>query len=175
MKRISVILGDITQQPVDAIVNAANETLLGGGGVDGAIHLAAGPELLAECAKLGGCRVGEAKITKGYKLPAKHVIHAVGPVWYGGKNGEPEKLRLCYSNSMTLAEAHGLRSIAFPSISTGAYRFPVELSAPIAVETVKQFIEKEVRSVERIIFVCFNLDVFKLYQKVLVGIMEAPS
>jgi O-acetyl-ADP-ribose deacetylase len=135
MLRIS--RGDITQLEVDAIVNAANSTLMGGGGVDGAIHRAAGPELLAECIKLNGCKVGEAKATKGYRLKAAHVIHTVGPVWNGGGDGEAESLASCYRNSMRLAEAMGCKSIAFPAISTGVYRFPVAAAADIAVRTLR--------------------------------------
>ncbi len=166
MKDISIVLGDITKQQVEAIVNAANETLLGGGGVDGAIHAAAGPELKEECVKLGGCRVGEAKITKGYRLPARFVIHTVGPIWNGGQNGEPEKLRQCYLNSLTLAEAQGFHSIAFPSISTGAYRFPIEHAAPIAVETARRFLKEKASSINRVGFVCFNQAVYEQYIRV---------
>jgi O-acetyl-ADP-ribose deacetylase (regulator of RNase III) len=136
MHRLQVIVADITTLDVDAIVNAANRSLLGGHGVDGAIHRAAGRELLAECRSLGGCRVGEAKITQGYKLKARHVIHTVGPVWQGGAAGEDDLLAACYANALALARAHGLRSLAFPAISTGAYGFPSDRAARIAVETV---------------------------------------
>src|SRR5438445_3195068 len=153
--RIEIVQGDITKLQVDAIVNAANETLLGGGGVDGAIHRAAGPDLLEECRKLNGCATGQAKITKGYKLPARHVIHTVGPVWHGGKHGEEELLASCYSSSLALAEQHGLQSIAFPSISTGAYRFPIERAARIAVAQMGRFLERN-RSFEKIVVVCFG-------------------
>src|SRR5438552_1007471 len=137
-ERIEIIQGDITKLAVDAIVNAANSSLLGGGGVDGAIHAAAGRELREECQTLDGCDTGEAKITKGYKLPARHVIHTVGPVWQGGEDGEDELLARCYRNSLELAERHGLRTIAFPSISTGAFRFPVERACRIALAEIKK-------------------------------------
>src|SRR5216683_5951130 len=138
--RIEIVQGDITTLQVDVIVNAANETLLGGGGVDGAIHRAAGPELLAECRSRGGCATGEAKITKGYRLPAKWVIHTVGPVWHGGKHNEDELLASCYRNSLALAAKHSIRSIAFPCISTGAYRFPSDRAAGIAFTEIKNFL-----------------------------------
>ncbi|HEU5261099.1 MAG TPA: O-acetyl-ADP-ribose deacetylase [Gemmatimonadales bacterium] len=164
--RIEAAQGDITTQPVDAIVNAANTSLLGGGGVDGAIHRAAGRELLEECKRIGGCPTGEARITKGYRLPAKYVIHTVGPVWSGGMRGEPELLRNCYANSLTLAAAHGVRSIAFPSISTGAYRYPVDQAAKIAVETVREALRKST-SVELVRFVCFSTGDLAVYQQLL--------
>lgn len=160
---IEIIKGDITKMKVDAIVNAANKSLLGGGGVDGAIHRAAGPQLLKECQTLGGCENGQVKITKGYNLPARFVIHTVGPVWSGGKNGEPELLSLCYSNSLELAKNHKLKSIAFPSISTGAYHFPIEKAAPIALETTKLFIEQNPKIFDKVIFVLFSDDDFKIY------------
>lgn len=139
--RLLVLEGDITRQEVDAIVNAANTTLLGGGGVDGAIHRAAGPELLAECRTLGGCPTGEARITRGYRLPARWVIHTVGPVWQGGQHGEDELLARCYRNSLALARERGLKTVAFPAISTGAYGFPLERAARIAVHECRAFLE----------------------------------
>ena len=163
---IKVVVGDITQLPVDAIVNAANSTLLGGGGVDGAIHRGAGPELLEECRKLGGCPTGQAKITGGYKLPAKWVIHTVGPVWHGGQHGEDELLTSCYRNSLALAEERGLKTLAFPSISTGAYGFPLERAARIAVRETKAFLEKSI-AVEMVTLVCFGEPAFKIYASAL--------
>ena len=153
--RIAVVEGDITGQAVEAIVNAANTTLLGGGGVDGAIHRAAGPDLLAECRTLGGCATGQAKITKGCRLPAKWVIHTVGPVWRDGQHGEDALLASCYRSCFALAAQHGLRTIAFPSISTGAYGFPMERAARIAVREVKSFLEQNV-SIEQVRLVCFG-------------------
>jgi O-acetyl-ADP-ribose deacetylase len=150
---LEIIVEDITRLDVDAIVNAANSSLLGGGGVDGAIHRAAGPELLAECRKLGGCATGDAKITSGYKLPARFVIHTVGPVWRGGARGEDDQLASCYRRSVTIAKEHGLRAIAFPSISTGAYGFPPDRAARIAVGTVAGLSET---GIDRIIFCCFS-------------------
>ncbi len=161
---IEFIRGDITKIKADAIVNAANTTLLGGGGVDGAIHAAAGPELLEECRTLGGCETGQAKITGGHDLPARYIIHTVGPVWHGGKSGEEELLGSCYRNSLELARKYSLRSIAFPSISTGAYRFPVDKAAKIAVAAVKKFITENPGVFEKVIFVLFSerdLDVYK--------------
>jgi O-acetyl-ADP-ribose deacetylase (regulator of RNase III) len=160
---IEIVQGDITQQPVDAIVNAANATLLGGGGVDGAIHRAAGPELLEECRRLGGCPTGQARITKGYRLPAKYVIHAVGPVWHGGDRGEDELLAGCYRNALLLAARHGVRSIAFPSISTGAYRFPLDRAAHIALTEISRFLESHALP-ERVICVCFDERVLQAYR-----------
>jgi len=162
--KIELILGDITKQSVDAIVNAANTTLLGGGGVDGAIHRAAGPELLEECRRIRGCPTGEARITKGYRLLAKHVIHTVGPVWRGGKMDEEELLRNCYRNSLKLADENGIKTIAFPSISTGAYGFPIETAAPIALGVVRKNLETMNR-IEKVVFVCFSQSDYDVYEK----------
>jgi O-acetyl-ADP-ribose deacetylase (regulator of RNase III) len=162
--KISAVLGDITLQNTDAIVNAANKTLLGGGGVDGAIHRAAGKELLEECRYLNGCETGEAKITKGYKLSAKFVIHTVGPVWNGGKYGEEEKLADCYRNSLRIAVENNIKSISFPAISTGIYRFPLEKAVKIAVKETKSFLEKD-NSIEKVVFVCFDEFTFTKYEE----------
>lgn len=162
--RIEIIKGDITKLKMDAIVNAANSSLLGGGGVDGAIHRAAGPKLLGECRGLGGCNTGEAKITKGYNLPAKYVIHTVGPVWRGGNNNEDELLRNAYQNSLKVAKENNLKTIAFPGISTGVYSFPIERAADIAIDTVKDFLEKD-DTVEKVIFVQFSDKAYDLYEE----------
>jgi O-acetyl-ADP-ribose deacetylase (regulator of RNase III) len=162
-ERLEIVQADITTLAVDAIVNAANSSLLGGGGVDGAIHRAAGPGLLAECRTLGGCPTGQAKITRGHNLPAKHVIHAVGPVWRGGNAGEDDLLADCYRNSLALIEQHGLRSVAFPSISTGIYGFPIARAAPIALREMRAFLVRN-QAVERVLAVCFSardLDVYR--------------
>lgn len=164
LDRIRVVQGDITKQAVDAIVNAANTTLLGGGGVDGAIHRAAGPDLMAECRNLGGCATGQAKITRGYKLPAKWVIHTVGPVWSGGQRGEDELLASCYRNCFALVEEHGIKTVAFPSISTGAYGFPMDRAARIAVNETIEFLKRN-DSVEGIILVCFGESALEIYTK----------
>jgi O-acetyl-ADP-ribose deacetylase len=156
--RLDICVADITTLALDAIVNAANRTLLGGGGVDGAIHRAAGPALLEECANLGGCETGGAKITRGYRLPAKHVIHAVGPVWSGGGKGEEELLASCYRTAIELAIAHRLSSIAFPAISTGIYRFPLDRAARIAVGTVAAELAASARGIGRVVFCCFAQD-----------------
>lgn len=161
-ERISVILDDIVTQQVDAIVNAANNSLLGGGGVDGAIHRAAGPGLLEECRKLGGCPTGEARITRGYNLPAKWVIHTVGPVWRGGMHGEDKMLYSAYQSSMELAQQNEIKSIAFPGISIGAYGFPVERASKIAVRAILDFLSK-VDTVNKVIIVCYNKDAYDRY------------
>ena len=155
MGKIQIIQGDITKQAVDAIVNAANCSLLGGGGVDGAIHRAAGPELLAECRTLNGCATGQAKITKGYRLPAKYVIHTPGPVWHGGNHGEPELLASCYRSCLTLAREHGCKTVDFPSISTGVYHFPLEQAAEIAISTIAAFLETA-PELQQVRMVCFD-------------------
>lgn len=162
LERVTVVEGDITEQHVDAIVNAANETLLGGGGVDGAIHRVAGPGLLGECRRLGGCQTGDAKITAGYNLPARFVIHAVGPVWRGGGHGEDDLLASCYTRSLELAEANGIKTIAFPAISTGAYGFPLPRATVIAVRAVLSFLSRS-DSIEKVIFVCHGKRAFDLY------------
>ena len=164
--RIELVRGDITRQQVDAIVNAANTTLLGGGGVDGAIHRAAGPRLLEECRTLGGCPTGEARLTKGYHLSAKFVIHTVGPVWHDGKHREDELLASCYRNSLELAVEHGLKTIAFPAISTGAYGFPLERATRIALREVKSFLAGN-PSLEKVVFVCFDAHAYGAYERVL--------
>ena len=167
--RLEVIVADITTLSVDAIVNAANTSLLGGGGVDGAIHRAAGPELLDECRRLGGCDTGDAKITKAYRLPARHVIHAVGPVWNGGHRGEDELLASCYSRAIELCRANNLGSIAFPAISTGVYRFPADRAADIAVKTTADALPS-VPSLTRVIFCCFSQDSARLHEQAMTGL-----
>jgi O-acetyl-ADP-ribose deacetylase (regulator of RNase III) len=164
--RLTLVRGDITRLAVDAIVNAANTTLLGGGGVDGAIHRAAGPELLAECRTLGGCRPGEAKITRGYALPARFVIHTVGPVWSGGNRGEPETLANCYRNSLRLASENNLSTIAFPAISCGAYRYPIPNAAEIAVEITTEFLRED-SSITEVTFVVSTDEIQAAYQALL--------
>jgi O-acetyl-ADP-ribose deacetylase (regulator of RNase III) len=164
--RFAVLEGDITRQQVDAIVNAANSSLLGGGGVDGAIHRGAGPELLQECRTLGGCPTGQAKITRGYRLPAKYVIHTVGPVWEGGQRGEEDLLAQCYRNCFRLLEERNLRSIAFPAISCGVYGFPIDRAAAIALTEIQHFL-KHNKKVESVLVVCYTHEVYEAYQKLL--------
>lgn len=166
MAEIKVLQGDITKLEVDAIVNAANHTLLGGGGVDGAIHHAAGPGLLQACRTLGGCCTGEAKITAGYLLPCKYVIHTVGPVWYGGARQEEKLLHACYTHSLRLAEAHNCKSVAFPCISTGVYRFPKERAAQIALQAINA-ISPTLKQVEEILLVCFSPEDKQIYDRLL--------
>jgi O-acetyl-ADP-ribose deacetylase (regulator of RNase III) len=164
--KIEIVRDDITKLDVDAIVNAANASLLGGGGVDGAIHRAAGPELLAECRTLGGCRPGEAKITGGYQLPARFVIHTVGPVWRGGKHREPETLANCYRNSLQLGVENGIKTIAFPAISCGAYGYPIPDATQIALKTVRDFLATADR-IDKITFVLWGVDVYDAYRQLL--------
>jgi O-acetyl-ADP-ribose deacetylase (regulator of RNase III) len=166
MNRISILEGDITTLAVDAIVNAANRSLLGGGGVDGAIHRAAGPGLLEECRKLGGCPTGEARITNGYRLPARWVIHTVGPVWHGGGNSEDELLARCYRNSLALAVEKGAKTIAFPAISTGVYGFPLERAARIAITETANFLTND-PSISKVIHVCFGAHALKVFREAL--------
>ena len=168
--RIQIFLGDITALQVDAIVNAANSSLLGGGGVDGAIHRTAGPELLEECRTLGGCPTGEAKITRGYRLPAKWVIHTVGPIWDGGSRGEPELLASCYRNSFALVAQHNIKTVAFPAISAGAYGYPMDQAALVAVTETSRFLRKDT-SVEKVVFACFNQSAYDAYTKAVDEVM----
>lgn len=165
---ITAVIGDIATLEVDAVVNAANTTLLGGGGVDGSIHYAAGPELLAECRRLGGCPTGEARITLGYRLPAKRIIHAVGPVWKGGTKNEPQLLAACYTSSLRLALEHQVKTIAFPSISTGAFAYPLKLAAPVAIESVREFVTKNA-GIAQVTFCCYTREDFAIYRKILRG------
>jgi len=174
MERLSIVRGDITKQAVDAIVNAANTSLLGGGGVDGAIHRAAGPALLQECHTLGGCPTGDARITKGYNLPARHVLHTPGPIWRGGHQGEDDLLARCYRSCFALAGQHGLRTLAFPSISTGAYSFPIRRASRIALREIKDALEKN-PALEKVIVVCFEPDVYDCYTQALQDLRKGAA
>jgi len=165
-KKIEILRGDITKLKVDAIVNAANTTLLGGGGVDGAIHHAAGPDLLAECRMIGGCRPGEAKITQGYRLPARFIIHTVGPIWHGGKHDEAQILTDCYRNSLQLAAENQVKTIAFPAISCGAYGYPLEKAAHIAITTTRDFLATN-KEIQKVIFVVWGEEVYNAYRRIL--------
>lgn len=173
--RIEIMQGDITKVAVDAIVNAANNGLLGGGGVDGAIHNAGGPEILAECMEIrnrqGGCETGQAVITTAGNLPARYVIHTVGPVWYGGVKGEEEKLRRCYRNSLNLALENGIETIAFPNISTGVYNYPKDKAAKVAIDEVWHFLQEDQR-IQKVFFVCFDLENYKLYEKLVEALVS---
>ena len=171
LSKLSVHRGDITKLEVDAVVNAANSSLLGGGGVDGAIHRAAGPELVHECRVLGGCRTGMAKITKGYNLPARHIIHTVGPVWNGGENNEDELLASCYRESMRVAGDNNVGTIAFPAVSTGIFRFPIERACDIAVNTVLEELRGR-DSIKSVIFACFDADNYNAYENLLARLKE---
>jgi O-acetyl-ADP-ribose deacetylase (regulator of RNase III) len=165
-ERIEIVRGDITALEMDAIVNAANSTLLGGGGVDGAIHRAAGPELIAECRTLGGCQPGEAKLTRGYRLPARFVIHTVGPFWTGGNRGEPQTLASCYRNSLQLAVENGIKTIAFPAISCGAYRYPIREAAEVALKTTKDFLSAN-EKIDKVFFVLWSEEIYDAYRDLL--------
>ena len=165
-RRIDIVRGDITALEVDAIVNAANTTLLGGGGVDGAIHRAAGPELLAECRTLGSCEPGQAKITRGYGLPARFVIHTVGPIWRGGRHGEPETLANCYRNSLQVAVENQIKTVAFPAISCGAYGYPIQEAAQIALKTIREFLANADK-IDKVLFVLWGEEIYEAYRKLL--------
>ena len=171
MEKIELFRGDITKLEVDAIVNAANTSLLGGGGVDGAIHKAAGPQLLEECKTLGGCPTGDAKITRGYRLPARYIIHTVGPVWYGGENNERSLLISCYKKSLQLALDNGIKTIAFPNISTGVYKFPKDMAATIALGEVKDFLNKN-NKFEKVIFAIFDEENYRIYSNKLAALTK---
>jgi O-acetyl-ADP-ribose deacetylase (regulator of RNase III) len=172
--KLELVQGDITQQDTEAIVNAANSSLLGGGGVDGAIHRAGGPQILEECCKIGGCPPGEARITGGGRLKAKYVIHTVGPIYYGGQKGEAQTLSSAYRNSLALASQHGIKSVAFPSLSTGAYGYPLELAAPIALRTVMDYLQAHPK-IELVRFVLFGSSAYAAYGKALKGLLQSKS
>ncbi len=171
IEQIKIIKGDITKLQVDAVVNAANSSLLGGGGVDGAIHRAAGPELIQECRLLGGCKTGQAKITRGYNLPAKWVIHTVGPIWKGGRNGEPELLASCYRCSFQLAVKRGIKTIAFPAISCGIYGYPIKDASQVAITETINFLRDNI-SIEKVLFICFSEEIYQAYKKIMAQIED---